>query len=67
MKIELTEAQANLLRYAAEYKLEQDPDGDGMPDVRQRRALATAVEKLRAALRMEPGRYADEAKKEKEV
>lgn len=62
MKIELTEAQANLLRYAAEYKLEQDEEGDGMPKVSQRRALAAAVEKLRAALHMEPGRYAREAK-----
>jgi len=57
MKIELTEAQANLLRYAAEYKLEQDESGDGMPNPQQRATLIRAVNKLREALGLEPSRF----------
>lgn len=53
MKVELTSAQANMLRYAAEYKLEQEEDGDGIPDRRDRRVMEAAVEALYKAFKWE--------------
>lgn len=57
MRIELTPEQINLLRYAAEYKLEQDEEGDGMPDKKQRACLVRAVNILREALQLGPTRF----------
>lgn len=46
MKVELTEAQANALRYAAEYKLEQEEDGDGVKSQTERNTMIRAVNAL---------------------
>ena len=58
MEIELTEAQVNALRYAAEYKLEQDPNGDGISSETDRQVMIRAVAKLREALKLGPSRFA---------
>lgn len=59
--LKLTEPQANMLRYAAEYKLEQEGDGDGLSNPRERAMMIRAVGILRAAMGLEPSRYAGEA------
>ena len=63
--LKLTEPQANMLRYAAEYKLEQDEDGDGLSNPRERWMMIRALEILRAAISLEPSRYVGEVKDRK--
>lgn len=58
--LKLTGPQANMLRYAAEYKLEQEEDGDGVGNPRERRMMIRAVEILRAAMGLEPSRFSGE-------
>lgn len=54
MKITLTSAQANALRYAAEYKLEQEEDGDGIRKKQDRQTMLRAVKVLCDAFGWEP-------------
>ena len=58
--LKLTEPQANMLRYAAEYKLEQEEDGDGIRNPRERAMMIRAVGILRAAMGLEPSRFVSE-------
>ena len=60
--LKLTEPQANMLRYAAEYKLEQEEDGDGLQSPRERAMMIRAVGILRAAMGLEPSRFESEVK-----